>query len=98
VALTGGAGLSAGGERWGAYPFGSLPGWAEAGSAAGPNSIPRPFTLFLFFSFSFFSDFYFLVTFAKELQIKSNMILKFSKIQNNLLKQWKLVFKIKLDF
>jgi hypothetical protein len=37
--------------------------------------------LFLFmFSISF-------ITFAKEFQIKSNMILKFSKIQNNLLKQ-----------
>jgi hypothetical protein len=39
--------------RLGRYPFGAKRYWAGAALAAGPNTSPRPFTLFFPFSFLF---------------------------------------------
>jgi hypothetical protein len=67
--------------------FRELTGWAEIRS--GPNCPLRPLFYFLYFfsfSFSVFS-FLFFITFDFVVQMKSNQILKFSNIQNNILKQ-----------
>jgi hypothetical protein len=44
----------------GMYPFGVLPGWALAASAAGPNVTPSAFSYFLIYFSFYFSVFSFL--------------------------------------
>jgi hypothetical protein len=68
--------------------FGELTGWAKMRS--GPELSPvASFLFYLFLFISFFSVFSFLffITFDFVIQMKSNQILKFSNIQNNILKQ-----------
>jgi hypothetical protein len=78
--------LSASKRRKGETPLGAGR-WAVGQIWSWAGLVPAAL-LHLFFVLSFFFFcFLFFITFAKELQIKSNMILKFSKIQNNLLKQ-----------
>jgi hypothetical protein len=63
--------------RWRAWAAGE-PGWARLGP------VGQIFFSFLFFYFCFLISF---ITFAYELQIKSNQFLNFSKIQHNNTKQ-----------
>jgi hypothetical protein len=78
-------------EREGRYPFGR--GFLGRGpvSSLGRKGYPGPFHSFFFIFFLFFLFFFcFLIsfiTFAFWLQFDSNQNLKFSNIQNNILKQ-----------
>jgi hypothetical protein len=69
------------GER-GGLPLRVLPGWAWAASMPGPEWLPKALFHFYFIFFFSFSVFYFFITFAFWFQIKSNQLVKFSKIQN----------------
>jgi hypothetical protein len=82
--LTGGATPSAreGREKRTALEKGSGGPWAICG--AGPKGSPRTFLNFFVCSFLFLFAISF-ISFAKELQLKPNQNLKFSKIQSNLL-------------
>jgi hypothetical protein len=81
--LTGGTGLSAGGER-GSVP---LRGRRKLGRGPklgpGQNGSPRPFFIFSFVSpFFFLFLFYLFITFDFDIQMKSNQLVNFSKIQH----------------
>jgi hypothetical protein len=84
--MTGGAGVSAKGGRGGGVPLREF-----AGVCHGPNPRlgwirSRSLLLFLFFLFLFHISIYF-ISFAKQLQMSPNKILKFSKIQGIISRQ-----------
>jgi hypothetical protein len=69
-----------------AYRFGSLPGCAMGQIRGWAGFGPAAFYFFLFFLFLFHISIYF-ISFAKQLQMSPNKILKFSKIQGIISRQ-----------